>query len=637
MNRMLPVLLCAACLQDPATVDWGSVESRLQALETENARLSSELDQTRASASQLATDLTAAQGRITALEAAAAAERLTLDERMDALEDAAAGQEIVAASLQSDLAALTSSPPWLYDPANDPTAPAVLRVPTDHPDISTALASLAGRRLMSEVTIEVEAAYCGQTVTSPIRIDHPDGDKLRIASFTPDCTLCFDAVDAAVEIASGRTLGGWSGISLTGSDTSETGLLVGPQAVLHGSAFGVSGFGGDGIRVSHGQATLVDVRATDNGDCGVLATEGAYVTCDNCAAERNVYCGVGATHDGLLSAPWSVLRDNGRGAWASMDGQVLAQGAELSGNLVGALGEWSGLLLLDGARVSENDADGVRITAGASLSFIRSSSTFNEGDGVSISRHSYADLSNTASEYNGAAGVHITTGSFLRATLGANTFGDRGGGVGVPQGGGDPGTLFGGFTLPGTAEVAPEARGNGGPGFVIEGARAELVFAVSGDNGGDGFIVTEGGHLALQDAQSHDNQGAGLAADGSGISVAGRLLSHHNAGEGVRLDDGATLTSRATLVEVHDNSGVGLWLDGARCELPGVSLTDNSAGAVSLWDHAQLDLTDASVTGQIQMTTGSWLSAPFAASALLPSGVSTSEDPLFGTMAYIGP
>lgn len=454
----------------------------------------------------------------------------------------------------------------LYDPAGHPERDAAMvRVPTDFPDVQAALDSLAGLRLVSPVEVVVEPAHCGHVYSQAIVVNHPDGEMITLRSEALDadaCALQFEGGADGVVVAEGRALGLLRGVELSCVDGScGQGVFLTDGASAEASDLRVSGFGGDGVHLEHGARMNTSMLvSSNNGGYGVSAGYGA--TFVDAAGEEG---------EGVIA------HDNTTGGvYAGLNAVLVARYVHVVGGVVGVNVE-GGLAIVNHARVERVAGHGISATNSslveATDSTIEDVGTITDGSTCGAAE----------GEFEGA-GVWASGGSVVNVVESRIS---RAAGAGIVS-------YIGAYVVADFANISETLGGDGM--YANLGAAIRAWDATSNDNCGHGFFSQGGSSMYLHGGEARRNGKNGIQSV-SGFLEVGQTTSANNGGNGIDLSVGAVAAAEAGFT-ADNNAGWGAMVEDSSVlrALTG-RIRGNDLGGVYATGMSWVNAAGATVTG----------------------------------------
>ena len=256
----------------------------------------------------------------------------------------------------------------------------VLAVPAEYPSIQAALAALDGRGIASTATATIQVAPGDYTVDPVIRIQHPNGDRIHItgdADSPADVRLVCPA--GCVEVSDGHTLGLIEGMTLVGAG-GDYGLVARNNGTLTASAVRTSDFGAGygaldgGVLFADGTEDEGSWYSYHSGMSAALHADGATSTNPQhygFIAERSAYMNAnnsrvsGAGRDGYLQtgayldAEKALATDCDVGFRSNGPGELNVHAARsVNATSYGFTSQYGGLIVLSSRAGEEASAEG---------------------------------------------------------------------------------------------------------------------------------------------------------------------------------------------------------------------------------------------------------------------------------------
>lgn len=320
-----------------------------------------------------------------------------------------------------------------------------ISVPSDYATIQLALDSLAGRYIERTATVTIQVADGTHTVTAPIYVSHPQGERIVIqgnATTPANCTLniAMSVITAGagfLNITKGAKLGGFNGFVVSGDYTSgatanKHGIYVTEAASLTcGPNLTIKKFAGEGLFAYRGGIiTAVGVISRENANNGFLAQWGSKIYAETAQAISNVNgAGFRASFHSCIYGFGGLAESNPANAGFLADGNSIIEcssstsrknfwGYRAIGNsAVEASNSISGGPVVGDA----NTSHGFAADFGATIYAPNATSRYNGGSGYYAERNSQIVATGVTSANNTGWGFEAVTGAFIVQTSANNT------------------------------------------------------------------------------------------------------------------------------------------------------------------------------------------------------------------------
>ncbi len=382
--------------------------------------------------------------------------------------------------------------------------------------VQEALDSLKGTIIWGDATVTIQIADGTYTSTSPIRIHHPNGNRIQIVGNTGDpsaVVLQFDN-STGLSLGQGDHLGLLDGVTLRGNGVvggaNYWGIYAdwGATALLGGNVV-VDNFDDDGITARRGAVVRANnVTVRNVGGDGIFSSLGGTVFADNATIETPGASGLRADWDSLLMSSGSTVSNAGsHGVFATANSTVNAGTATITDpGQDGSQTFWGSYANLTGSTMSDV-RDGIRAEAGAMVNADDLVVTTATDDGVEsrwgtvvrVEDAAFTGVGDQGIRAHFLATVRATRASIQSANAGANSTwnsmlyivdGDT-----TSTNGSGVAASFGGALHAGNVT----SDGNGGNGITL--TDQALGYANGGDfnnNGGYGVRLRDASHLQYQ-------------------------------------------------------------------------------------------------------------------------------------------
>lgn len=373
----------------------------------------------------------------------------------------------------------------------------------DYHDINQALDSLNQMLIPPDVTVTIRVAdnETPYTYETPVVIDHPNGDRIRIIGNEAEkakVVLAFG--DCHGFLVNGTKLGWLNGFRIVGSPQAKGkhGIYLEDGAVVHaGEALETSSWGGSGVVAANGSVFRgAGMVSTNNGENGYFATDRGTLRVDRSESTGNGRSGYLALRGSTLNAEASTAQGNLYGGFSAEVGSTLwAAGSSAESN--GKCGFCAfrqsvvdaGMLDNTGALAAYNDGPGFHVEEGSTVFADDSIARDNQYSGYFAYMNATLSASRGQAVENHAHGFDCQWGSTCWAYDAVAK------GNGTVEG--DHGFLA--YQNSALRGDGAEARDNKGSGFLAVGGSVIYARGIGADNptvacgnGVDGFFPAIG-------------------------------------------------------------------------------------------------------------------------------------------------
>lgn len=268
-------------------------------------------------------------------------------------------------------AALTSGRALLLRPGDN----AVINVPAQVASIGAAVTAIRSWGIPDGATLTINRTDSGETMTSSVTMDHPDGIRIFIYGnrTTPaNCVLTASNENDILYVPPGCAIGGFDGFRLVKSGakarigilTDGGTILCGPKLEVDNFYYGLAARNG-GMIIANGTSTSNRVLVTNAGDVGIWAFLHSYIACAWARSEgaddaaNNLGFGIMAEYGSTVACANAYTTTCRRAGFAAYGGQMRAYDATAQSNVGNGFEADRGAIVAHSAFATNNGGWGV--------------------------------------------------------------------------------------------------------------------------------------------------------------------------------------------------------------------------------------------------------------------------------------
>lgn len=343
------------------------------------------------------------------------------------------------------------------------------------------------RNIKNEVVIKVEQGT--YILNSPISINHPNGNKIKIIGSGSETTrLVFSNLGAAerkagIMISGNYSIGLIDGLTLDGNEYdghSDGGPHLGsghendPKGIFcengatiklgndvkiykfaRNGVFAYNGgnilcdnviveeCGGDAFVASLGSSIRgINIQVKNNFGDGVYSELSSSVVAENiiCSGTKSLFNGSGgqgliALNDGSITCKnANVSNTSKQGIYAVTGGEIfsnscICSNCGMSGVYPGIEADKMGYIYADNSIIKQSSGPGIKANSKSCINSNSCEVTYNSGNGIEASLSSFINIENILSEYNHKNGISATERSYINARSMRSVYKNKGFGL----------------------------------------------------------------------------------------------------------------------------------------------------------------------------------------------------------------